>query len=255
MFPRVTAILVVQHGGDRLRDTLAALAAQRRAPDALAVVLMGSDPATREAVASARPSHVVQVEERMPFGEAVRTAERLLDAPASDADALWLLAEDSAPDAGALAALVATLERARSVAIAGPKLVDWDDAARFVSFGRTLTRFGRSVPIVAGELDQGQHDGLSDVLGVDPAAMLVRHSVFRSIEGFDPGLPAADDALDLAVRARLAGHRVEVVPAARVRFAGIGAAWPDRARGGRAARRRGREARTAELHRRLAYAP
>ena len=255
MFPRVTAILVVHRGGDRLRDTLAALAAQRRTPDALAVVLMGTDPATREAVASAGPSHVVQVEERMSFGEAVRTVERLLDAPASDADALWLLAEDSAPEPGALAALVATLETAKSVAVVGPKLTYWDDPGRIVSFGRTLTRYGRSVPIVAGELDQGQHDGLSDVLGVDPAAVLVRHSVFRSLEGFDPALPTADDALDFSIRARLAGHRVEAVPAARVRFAGTGVAGPDLARGGRAARRRGREARTAELHRRLAYAP
>ena len=66
MFPRVTAILVVQHGGDRLRETLDALAAQRRTPDALAVVLMRPDQATRDAVASAHPSHVVQVEEPLP---------------------------------------------------------------------------------------------------------------------------------------------------------------------------------------------
>lgn len=39
MFPRVTAILVVHHGGDRLARTLEAISAQRRAPDALVVVL------------------------------------------------------------------------------------------------------------------------------------------------------------------------------------------------------------------------
>jgi GT2 family glycosyltransferase len=255
MFPRVTAILVVQHGGDRLRETLDALAAQRRTPDALAVVLMRPDQATRDAVASAHPSHVVQVEEPLPFGEAVRAVERLLDPPASDADSLWLLAEDTAPEPGALAALVGTLETAKSVAVAGPKLAGWDAPERIVAFGRTLTRFGRSVPLVDGELDQGQHDGLSDVLGVDPAAMLVRHAVFRSLEGFDPALPAADDALDFCVRARLAGHRVEAVPAARVRFAGAGVAGQAMASGGRAARRRAREARAEELHRRLAYAP
>ena len=54
-------------------------------------------------------------------------------------------------------------------------------------FGRTITRLGRSVPIVADELDQGQHDGLSDVLGVDPAAMLVRHTRLAGARRVRPG--------------------------------------------------------------------
>ena len=43
MFPGVTAVLVVQHGGDRLATTLEALRAQLRPSDALAVVLMRTD--------------------------------------------------------------------------------------------------------------------------------------------------------------------------------------------------------------------
>jgi GT2 family glycosyltransferase len=66
----------------------------------------------------------VELQEPLSFGEAVRAGERMLEAPASDADALWLLAEDSAPEPGALDALLATLETAKSVAIAGPKLMD-----------------------------------------------------------------------------------------------------------------------------------
>ena len=50
MFPRVTAVLVVQHGGDRLRTTLDALRSQTRPPDDLAVVLMDADDATRRLV-------------------------------------------------------------------------------------------------------------------------------------------------------------------------------------------------------------
>jgi hypothetical protein len=61
MFPRVTAVLVVQHGGDRLSATLDALRAQRRPVDALAVVLMRSDEATRALVESAHPDRVVQL--------------------------------------------------------------------------------------------------------------------------------------------------------------------------------------------------
>ena len=72
MFPGVTAVLVVQHGGDRLAATLAALRAQRRPADALAVVLLRTDDATRAAVEAAEPEHVVQLETVLPFGDAVR---------------------------------------------------------------------------------------------------------------------------------------------------------------------------------------
>ena len=219
MFPRVTAVLVVHHGGDHLRRTLDALRAQVRTPDALVIVLTEPDADARAQAAGAGATHVVELQEHLSFGEAVRAGERVLDAPASDADTLWLLAEDSAPEPEALRELVATLETGKSVAVAGPKLMDWEEPERIVGLGRTLTRLGRSVPIVFDELDQGQHDGLSDVLGLDPAAILVRHTVWQAVDGFDPALPTVDDGLDLGVRARLAGHRVAVVPSARVMFA------------------------------------
>ncbi len=255
MFPRVTAILVVRHGGDHLQHTLDALRTQERMPDALVVVLTQADDEAREQVAAAGATHIVELSEPLSFGEAIRAGERLLDAPASDADALWLLAEDSAPEPRALQALVATLETARSVAVTAPKLLAWDGPSRIEGLGRSMTRTGRSLPIVTDELDQGQHDGLSDVLGVDPAAILVRHTVWRDLDGFDPGLPTVDDGLDLGVRARLAGHRVTVAPAAHVRFARDGVAGPAGGSRSRARRRRDRAARAAALHRRLVYAP
>ncbi|WP_448809379.1 glycosyltransferase [Agromyces bauzanensis] len=255
MFPRVTAVLVVRHGGDHLSRTLEGIRAQARTPDALVVVLTAADAAAREQVAAAGATHLVELQEALSFGEAVRAGERVLDAPGSDADALWLLAEDSAPQPEALGALVAMLETAKSVAIAGPKLMAWDEPDRIAGLGRTMTRLGRSVPVVADELDQGQHDGLSDVLGVDPAAILVRHTVWRALDGFDPALPTVDDGLDLGVRARLAGHRVAVVPDARVLFAADGVAGAGRGGRGRAIRRRAAAVRAAELHRRLVYAP
>src|SRR5690606_3280741 len=154
MFPRVTAVLVVRHGGDHLDRTLEGIRAQGRTPDALVVVLTAADAGAREQIGAAGATQVIELQEVLSFGEAIRAADRTLDAPTSDADALWLLAEDSAPDPDALAALAATLETARSVAVAGPKLLQWDEPERIAGLGRTLTRFGRSVPVVGGELDQ-----------------------------------------------------------------------------------------------------
>ncbi|BDZ53719.1 hypothetical protein GCM10025870_07920 [Agromyces marinus] len=255
MFPRVTAVLVVQHGGDRLRATLDALRGQTRAPDELAVVLVGADDETRRLVEAEHPSHLVALGDPHPFGAAIADLVRTLPEPSGERDAVWLLAEDSAPEPEALAALVDALENARTAGLAAPKLVEWDDPRRIVRFGRTLTRWGRSVAVVDGEFDQGQHDDLSDVLGADPVGLLVRHRLWNDLDGFDPALPVVDDGLDLGIRARLAGHRVIAVPGARIRFADDGVAGPGSAPGGRAARRRARDLRAASLHRRLVAAP
>ena len=98
--------------------------------------------------------------------------------------------------------------RHRPSPIAGPKLLDWERGEFIRSLGESLTTQGATVALVSDELDQGQRDVLSDVLAVAAGGMLVRHTVWDALGGFDPGLPVVDDALDFCVRARLAGHRV-----------------------------------------------
>ncbi|MEV9017254.1 glycosyltransferase, partial [Klebsiella pneumoniae] len=94
---------------------------------------------------------------------------------------------------------------------------------------------------------QGQRDGDADVLGADVRGMLIRRESWRAFGGLDPALGGADEGLDLSVRARLAGDRVSLVPAARVAVAGDGVAAM--ARGRKRARRRAFAERTAQLHR------
>ncbi|WP_160424562.1 glycosyltransferase [Agromyces seonyuensis] len=255
MFPGISAVLVVRHGGDRLQRTLEAIAAQRGTPSSLVVVLLEPDDAIREQVGGSGASHVVELPNAVPFGEAVEAGLRMLPPSGDERAALWLLAEDTAPEPGVLAALAAALETSPSVGIAGPKVVEWDRADRLVSIGRTMTRLGRTVELVEPGLDQGQEDGRSDVLAVAPAGLLVRRAVWDLLGGFDPGLPQVDAGLDLGVRARLAGHRVVVVPEARVAFAGDGIAESSASKRGRTRRRTDRRVRRAALHRRLAYAP
>ena len=77
-----------------------------------------------------------------------------------------------------------------------------------------MTRFGRTVGLADGELDQGQHDGREDVLGTDVRGILARSEAWRELGGLDPALAGADEGLDLGVRARLSGARVALVPTA-----------------------------------------
>ncbi|WP_431220467.1 glycosyltransferase family 2 protein [Leifsonia xyli] len=230
MYPRVTAIVVAQSGGPHLQRTLDALAAQTRRPDAVIAVDCASTDDAARLLAESRPTQFLSLPEKLPFGAAVAAAVRVLPPTSGPEQLLWLLAQDTAPEPQALEALLAALEVSPSVAVVGPKLVDWDDPAFIREFGEAMTPFGASVPLVENELDQAQHDGLSDVLAVSSAGMLVRQALWERLDGFDPALPAIDDGLDFCTRARLAGFRVMLVAQARVAIAGDGLAGPNLSR-------------------------
>ncbi|MFJ7289481.1 glycosyltransferase [Curtobacterium sp. NPDC098951] len=255
MQPRVTAILVAANGADHLDRTLDALAAQTRHPENLVVVDLGSTDGSTADLAFGGSAELLRLPAGRPFGEAVARGER--EAPPAVADEpvdewLWLLGHDNAPAPTALADLLSAVEIAPSVVVAGPKLIDVDDPSRIRAFGESMTRFGRSLGLVQDELDQGQHDRHTDVMAVAAGGMLVRRSVWNELGGFDPALPNVDAALDFCVRVRLAGHRVALVPEARVTSAGpIEEFGRKRVSEGR----RVRMHRQAQLHRRMTYAP
>ena len=277
MRTRVTAVLVAQRGGEWLDQTIAGIAAQTRAPAAIIAVNNGGSDRVGEQLMASGAERVVGIAGRVPFGQAVQRAVEAVPpgsgggpgpsddagagaapAPAPSASAedwIWLLSEDSCPEPEALERIVSSVQRAPSVAVAGPKLVDWDHPERIIELGQSLTRYGARWTLRRQELDQQQYDHLQDVLAVGPVGMLVRRDVWEELGGFDPALPVYDDGLDFCVRARLAGHRVEVAPASRVRFAQSGVAGPRIDRRRSVMRTAHRQARTAHLHRRIAYAP
>jgi GT2 family glycosyltransferase len=255
MQARVTAIIVARNGAAHLQRTLEALRGQTRQPDTVVAVDCGSTDTTAALLADYGPTHFISADADLSFGDAIKTAVRVLPEPTGDHELLWLLAQDSAPETGALEKLVAELEIAPSVAVAGPKVMEWVADDYIHDFGLSMTPYGSTVTLVESELDQEQHDALSDVLAVSAGGMLVRRTVWDHLGGFDSALPVVDDSLDFCVRVRLAGFRVSVVAAARVSSAGDGVAGPDGSSHGRASRRRVRAERSAALHRRLVYAP
>jgi len=248
---RVQALLVVRPDGRvpadlHLKRTLTALTAQTRPLDALTIVLCGTDAAISQLAAQSGAEGVITADRRTSFAQALAMASRRLDG-----DAVWLLAQDTAPATDALARLAGALETAPSVAVAAPKLVRWNDDGQIVSLGVSMTTLGRTVTLGEGELDQGQHDTREDVLGADVRGLLVRADAWKGLGGIDSALGGADEGLDLGVRARLRGDRVALAPAALVAVSGDGVAGPPAASALRAAY----ADRTAQLHRRLVYAP
>ncbi|MBZ6373281.1 MAG: glycosyltransferase, partial [Microbacterium hominis] len=252
---RVHALLVVRPEGRvaadiHLRRTLDALAAQTRPADVLTIVLCGAHATDRTLAQIAGESGaegVITADRGTSFAEALSLASRRIDG-----DALWLLSQETTPAPDALLRLVGALETSPSVALAAPKLVRADDNDRIVSLGVSLSRGGRTVGLADGEHDQGQHDAGDDVLGVDVRGILIRADAWTALHGLDTALAGADEGLDLGIRARLRGGRVVLAPQALVAIAGAHASASDPAHPGT---RETYAQRTAQLHRRLVYAP
>ena len=124
---------------------------------------------------------------------------------------IWLLHDDSAPDAHCLANLLDTADDNPSVAVLGPKILGWHDRRLLLEAGVTINGAGRRITgLERREHDQGQHDGDRDVLAVSSAGMLIRRDVWERLGGFDPTLPLFRDDLDLCWRAHRSGERVMV---------------------------------------------
>ena len=255
MRSNVTAILVAKHLGERLDETVAALKAQDVAPERVIVIAAGSEVLATH-LGSQGFDAVIRVNPKLSFGAAVAAAVQGTDPLDGTApEWLWLLAEDSAPEHDALAHLLLSVRTTGTAAVAGPKLVDWDDPSLIIELSQGLTWSGARWVLDRQELDQQQYDHYEDVLGVGPVGMLVRRDVWNRLDGFDPALPVYDDGLDLSVRARLAGYRVVVAPEARLRFARTGVAGPEINHRASVLQRAHRRSRTASLYRRIAYAP
>ncbi len=256
MRTRVTAILVAHRGGEWLDQTIAGIAAQTRAPAAIIAVNNGGSDAVAAQLRDSGAEVVVGLSSRVSFGQAVQQGVQASPVSGDPSDEwIWLLSEDSCPEPEALEFILNRVQRAPSVVVAGPKIVDWDHPDRIIELGQSLTRYGSRWTLRRQELDQQQYDHMQDVLGVGPVGMLVRRDIWEQLGGFDPALAVYDDGLDFSVRARLAGHRVEVAPDSRVRFAQSGVAGPRIDRKRSVMRQAHRQARTAHLHRRISYAP
>lgn len=246
---RVHAIVVARPGESaraHLLHTLDALRAQSVRPAAVTIVVTGSAEALRRGDGlDGFVEGIIEGRGGMSFAEAIALAQPRVSAES----AVWLLAQDTAPAPGALGHLTGALERSPSALIAAPKLVSLKDDREIVSLGISMSRYGRTVELAADELDQGQHDGIEDVLSADIRGMLIRSEARRHLQP-DPALGDADEGLDLGVRARLGGGRVVLVPQARVGVAPDGPAALPRRDVARAW-----AVRRAQLHRRLSYAP
>jgi hypothetical protein len=198
----LAVVVVTRRHPERLSATLASLAADK-VPGTVTVVNLTGDsvPLTGQmeivGASTLSLSHAVD-----------------LAIAGSSAETVWVLRDDTSVRPGAFSALASVLDTSPSVGVVGPKQMDAASPVTIREMGESMTRSGYALQIAERELDQAQFDRTTDVLAVGEAGMLVRRSVWMSLNGFDPALPALGGALDFCFRARSAGWLVEVVPAA-----------------------------------------
>ena len=204
---RVTAVLVSHNGALWLPEVVAALTSQTRPIDLITAVDTGSEDTSTKLLKSARIPFFV-ADRETGFGEAVSLAVEKLP-KAIEHEWLWLIHDDCAPAPTALAELLSAIDNRPQVVMAGPKLLGWHDRTHLLEAGISIAGNGaRWTGLEPFEYDQGQHDGIHDVLSVSTAGALIRRDVFEELGGFDHNLSLFRDDVDFGWRARTAGHSV-----------------------------------------------
>lgn len=212
--PPVVAVIVTCDPGAWFEESLRSFAEQDYRELAVLVLDAGSaeDPTPR--VAEVLPgAYVRRLGENRGFGPSVDEVLGMVQG----ASHLLLCHDDVALDPDVVHLLVEESFRSNA-GVVSPKLVAWDDPGRLLHVGMAVDKGGAVVDRVEpGEVDHGQHDAVRDVFLAPGGCTLVRADLFAELSGFDPDITAMGEDLDLCWRAQIAGARVVVAPAARVR--------------------------------------
>ena len=215
----VGAILVTRGDAPLTQSVLRAIENQSMAPRSLTIIdVAGRRVTPFPADRVPRGAELVRVGRARNLGDAIRRAYAQ-GAPFASEPWWWILHDDSAPEPECLSELVQAGTVGKTVGAVGVKQLSWD-GSRLLELGIFATASARRLERIGDdEIDQGQYDGTTDVLGVGTAGMFLRAEAYDTIGGFDPALGPFGDGLDMGRRLHLAGYRVIVAPRARVRHA------------------------------------
>ena len=204
---RVTAILVLHDGATWLPEVVTSLTSQTHPIERVIAVDTGSTDSSVNLVKGARIP-VLAMARDTGFGEAVAHAVDSLPAVVdSDHEWIWILHDDLSLDPNALANLIKEIDLRPNAAMAGPKLLGWNDRTHLLEIGISIAANGnRWTGLERFEYDQGQRDGVHEVLAVSTAGALIRRDVFTQLGGFDPNLDLFRDDVDFGWRLYSAGY-------------------------------------------------
>jgi Predicted glycosyltransferases len=207
----VAAVVVSRGNAPQLTQTLAGIASQSY-PIEQVVVVQTTD--SNECLEAAKRYGFASISaDTKHQGEAIAAGILALHGSPSW---MWVLHQDTCPEEAALANLAKAAEISPSVAVIGPKLLDWDQPGHIRQLGLTTTKTSRPFTLVEDEYDQGQFDSAGDTLAVSTAGMLVALGLWQKLGGIDDSAPTFAQDIEFCIGARALGYRVIVEPSARV---------------------------------------
>jgi GT2 family glycosyltransferase len=212
--PPVVAVVVTHDPGPWFDETLASIASQDYAELSVLVLDSGSRDDLAVRVADVLPNaYVRRFDQNRGFGATVNEVRTMVDG----ADYFLVCHDDVALFPDTVHLMVEEAFRSNA-GIVSPKVVSWDDPERLIHVGMTVDKGGSVVDRVQpNEIDHGQHDAVRDVFVAPGGATLIRADLFEELGGFDPGIVAMGEDLDLCWRAQVVGARIIVAPDARIR--------------------------------------
>jgi GT2 family glycosyltransferase len=214
MAPPVVVVMVTCVAGDWLEESLASLAAQDYPNFSVLVIDASGDVDPTARVATTIPTAYVR---RLDRAAGYASAANEVLGMVEGASHFLFCHDDVALAPDALRLLVEEAFRSNA-GIVTPKLVEWGEPDRLLQVGMSADKLGTATPLVdRGELDQEQHDAVRDVFVAPGGCLLVRADLFTALGGFDSGMTLLGEDVDLSWRVQVAGARVVVAPAARVR--------------------------------------
>ncbi len=208
---RVSAVVVAYRSGEALTRCLASLLAARGVLEIL-VVDNGGGGAEIEAARGLAGVRVVEANENLGYGAGCNAG-----GAEARGNVLLFLNADTEVDPAAPAALAAALGDSE-IGVVAPRILLADDPERLNADGNVVHVTGLAWPGRWGEPAEPAGE-LHDVPYASGAALALRAETFRELGGFAPELFLYQEDLELSWRARLAGYRVVVEPAATVRHA------------------------------------
>jgi len=213
-YPPVDIVVVAHNPDEWFGDVLNSFAIQDYPDFNVIILTTGEERQMRSFALDYLPqAQIVSVESGHGFGRNLNTVLGL----ESDSAFFLFCHHDVALAPDALRLMVEESLRSNA-GIVGPKIVSWDRPDELLDIGFSVDKLGFMTPrIEPGELDQEQHDSVSDVFLVSSVVALVRADLFRAISGFDEEIGMVGEDLDLCWKAHLAGARVVNVPLALAR--------------------------------------
>lgn len=214
-----TVALVIPNwnGREWLPACLAAVAAQRHAPDRLIVVDNGSSDGSLDYLAAEHPDvRVIALGENTGFAHAANVGWR-----AADTDHVALINTDVVLAPDWLARMLAAADADPATGAVACKMVSLQDPGRVYDAGDILRRDGACEQRGRFMADDGRFDAPGEVFAACAGAAVYRRAALEAVGGFDERYFAYLEDVDLGLRLRLAGWGCRYQPVV-ARHAGEG---------------------------------